>query len=256
MSRPSSPSEESAPSAAVVPAVRETRRLAFAGAALLLVMVSAVSLDEVVFQGAHAAAAASMASQLAGAVTAAALDPGAIFAARSPGARGSGPLQQTKSERVLAKINPPPPGPDGPEERVLASLRERPVEPDLTAPGAPLPLSPTPPAFTGPSTFAPGPAAPGPYTPAPIQLSSLSKTPPGGGPPGDGPTPPDTPPNGPPGGPPNTPPNTPNTPPLSPVPEPAAWLLMILAVSGVGAALRRARSRGRTTGAGGAASHA
>ena len=222
------------PAAPGPPIAKEIRRLAFAGAALLLVMVSAVGLDEVVWRGAHAAAVVS-------AVSSAILDPGAIFAARSPGARDAGPLQQTKHERVAAKVNRLP-APEEPEERVLASLRERPPEPEFTAPEGALPLDGPPPIFTGPTTFAPGPVAPGPYMPGPIQLSSLPMTPPGGGgPPGDGPTPPNTP---------------PNTPVLTPVPEPAAWLLMSLAAFGAGAALRRARSRRRTARAAGAASHA
>jgi hypothetical protein len=193
------------------------RRIALAVIALALLVGSAVGIDEVLWRGAHAAAVAS-------ALNSAILDPSAIFAARSPGARGSGQLLQTKRERVLPATYVPPGG--RPEERVLPGIRERIGEPDLAPPGPPPPLNQTSPGLDRPGPGGGSPGA-GPSTPTgfssppffPLQGPTGQQSPPGGGPPFN--------------------------PPPTPVPEPSAWLLMILAMFGVGAALRRARSRDR-----------
>jgi hypothetical protein len=205
------------------------RRIALAVVALALLVGSAVGIDEFLWKGAHAAAVAS-------AVSSAILDPSAIFAARSPGARGSGPLLQTKRERVLPATYVPPGG--GPEERVLPGIRERIGEPDLAPPPhASLPLTQAPPpGLAGPAPGG-GPPGSGPSTPTgfsppsffPLNGPTGQQTPPGGGPPFN--------------------------PPPTPVPEPSAWLLMILALFGVGAALRRARSRTRASRGACAGSH-
>ncbi|MGZ3274901.1 MAG: PEP-CTERM sorting domain-containing protein [Caulobacteraceae bacterium] len=202
------------------------RRWALAGVSLFLTVGSALALDEVMWQGSHAAAMAS-------AVSDAILDPGSIFAARSPGARGSGLLLQTKHDRVAPAAYVPPPGLEGPAERVLAGIRERPPETDLLAPPPPAPLVQTLPQFAmgGPP---PGPA--GVFPGSPLAF------PPGGGflPLANTPPPGDTPPGG--GGPPPGD-SPPGGPPLSPVPEPAAWILMTLAVFGLGSVLRWRRSK-------------
>jgi len=203
--------------------VSRKRRWALAGVSLFLTVGSALALDEVMWHGSHAA-------EMASAVSDAILDPGSIFAARSPGARGFGLLLQTKHDRIAPAAYVPPPGLEGPAERVLAGIRERPPETDLFAPPPPGPLVQTLPQFAmgGP----PPPPGGGFSGPSPV-------LPPGGGgflplagPPGD------TSPGG------GTPPG--DTPPggfLSPVPEPAAWMLMILAVFGLGSALRWKRSK-------------
>jgi len=203
------------------PAASRRRRWALAAVSLFLTVGSALALDEVMWRGSHAAAMAS-------AVSEAILDPGSIFAARSPGARGFGLLLQTKHDRIAPAAYVPPPGSpeEGPAERVLAGLRERPPETDLFAP-PPLPLVQTLPQFAmggppaGPGGGFPG-SSPG-FGPGGGFLPLASPLPPGDIPPG-GETPP-------PGG------------FLSPVPEPAAWILMTLAVFGLGSALRWKRSR-------------
>jgi hypothetical protein len=200
------------PDAPKRPVVR--RRLTYVGATLLLVMGSALGADELVWRGAHAAAIGSAVSAI--------LDPGAIFAARSPGARGSGPLLQTKHERESAALHAPAP-PGGPEERVLAGIRELPAAPYYPAGGRDSAL--VQPIADVPS-FAPAEAPPG-FGPAfsspggPMAGPAFLDSPPSGGTPGDG---------LPPGG------------GISAVPEPSDWMLMILALFGVGAVLRRRRS--------------
>lgn len=200
--------------------MRRSRKWAFAGLAFAL-LGGAVGLDEVLWRGAHAAAVASVVSD-------AVLDPGSIFAERSPGLRGSGPLLQTKPDRVAAAALPM-----GPEERVLSGVRDRPDD-LFPAGGPPLALNDAPPSLT----FGDQPAGPpgggspppgGPGTPGPLTPPGLEGGPPGGGPPGGGP-----PGGGPPGG-----------PPLTAVPEPADWMLMIMAMFGAGAALRRKRAADR-----------
>lgn len=206
--------------------MRRTRRLALTAAALLLVTGAAVGIDELLYSGAHANA---VADALADAV----MDPGSIFAERSPGARGGGLLLQTKPDRVALA-----PGllPVGPEERVLASTRERPPGPELPLVAPAFALNQTgpyvdlgaPPAFPPSESY---PTPPAGFTPAPPGLNgplsppTSQTSPPGGGPPGGGP---------PGGGPPGTP--------TTPVPEPDAWMLMILAVFATGAALRWRRA--------------
>lgn len=204
--------------------MRRTRRLALTAAALLLATAAAIGIDELVWRGAHAAAVAS-------AVADAVMDPGSIFAERSPGAR-SGPLLQTKPDRVALA-----PGllPLGPEERVLANVRERPPETELALAGPAYSLSQTPgPEIGGPPPFAPSetfptpagfiPNAPpglaGPLTPPTSQTTPPGANPPGGSPPG--------------------------TPPPTAVPEPDAWMLMILAIFAAGATLRWKRAAERT----------
>jgi hypothetical protein len=201
--------------------MRRTRKWALAGAALLLLMAAGVGVDEIFWRGAHAAAVAS-------AVSDAVMDPGSIFAERSPGARDDGLLLQTKPDRVAAA-----PGVhlEGPEERVLAGVRERLPEPELALDGSPLSLVQAPPAFGAP--FLP----PGGGLPAPPGISGPGASPLAGPltPPNSQTTPPG---GGPPGGPPQTPTN--------PVPEPDVWMLMILALFAVGAALRWKRSHRAT----------
>lgn len=197
--------------------MRRTRKLALTAAALLLMTGAAVGIDELFWRGAHAAAVAD-------AVADAVMDPGSIFAERSPGARGDGLLLQTKPDRVALA-----PGllPVGPEERVLANTRERPPEPELALIGSPLALNQTGPYMDlgAPPVFPPSPSFPsplagsGPGVPllnGPLPPPNSESSPPGGGPPG--------------------------TPPSTPVPEPEAWMLMILAVFSVGAALRWKRA--------------
>jgi hypothetical protein len=205
------------------------RRLALAFVALLVLVGSAVGIDEVLWRGAHAAAVAS-------AVSSAILDPGAIFAARSPGDRGSGPLQQTKPGRITPATYTPQ---HGPEERVLPGIRERIGEPDFAPPAPPPPLNQTLPGMSGPTTPGGGGSPPVPPPSPPITFTSLP--PPMDGPPGQ---------QSPPGG------GPPFSPPTSPVPEPSAWLLMNLALFSIGAALRRARSRDRAAHRAAAGSHA
>ena len=204
--------------------MRRTPKLAL-GAAVLLLLAGAVGIDELLWRGAHAAA---MASAVADAVR----DPGSIFADRSPGERGDGPLFQTKPDRVALA-----PGllPAGPEERVLGEVRERPPETELAAVGPAFVLSQppgpeldAPPSFPPPSQTFPTPLAGGapigpPLLSGPLTPPNSQSTPPGGGPP---------------------PPGNQTFPP-TPVPEPAVWTLMILAIFGVGAALRWKRANQR-----------
>jgi hypothetical protein len=209
--------------------MRRTRKLALTVVALLLATGAAVGIDELLYRGAHAAA---VAAALADAVR----DPGSIFADRSPGERGDGLLLQTKPDRVALA-----PGllPVGPEERVLADVRERPPETELALAGPafaleqpPGPEIGPPPSFPPSTSFPTPPAGIGPGAPpllsGPITPPNSESTPPGGGPPGGGP------------------PGTPTLPP-TPVPEPAVWMLMILAIFGVGAALRWKRAEQRVT---------
>jgi hypothetical protein len=199
--------------------MRRTRKLALTATALLLLTGAAVGIDELLWRGAHAAAVAS-------AVADAVRDPGSIFAERSPGARGLGLLLQSKPDRVAQASRPPL---EGPEERVLAGQRERPPETELAQGGPPFVLNQPP----GPELGGPPTPPPGPNFPAPVA---------GGGPLAppllNGPL---TPPNSQ-----STPPGTPPLPP-TPVPEPDTWMLMILAIFGVGAALRWKRAAQRVT---------
>jgi hypothetical protein len=171
-------------------------------------------------------------------IVAALQDPLALFAERSPGRRDARALHPLKSIK-------------GPHERVLSTVRERPIPPavDLPVfaavpePVASIPIIPpqydTQPAgqITPPAAFFPGPPA---FFPGPPPFF-----------PGSPPLTPGFPPTGP-GVPPVTvvPPSTPETPPIVPetptppvtiaLPEPATWAMMILGLLAIGLR-RRAR---------------
>ena len=257
--------------------------LAFAAAALSLGAASAAGIDNLLWDGAHTRAVMETIS-----------DPLSILDSRSPGARRADALRQTKPghARSLAAVAPLP---GAPEERVLASLRDRPLEPDLArgpallgpndlsgpdrapgglpfAPAGALPgAGPTPAGFT-PNDFGGLPPPSGLLLPpnqpppgggvSPPGGSPPGGSPPGGSPPGGGPpggSPPGgsppvaTPPGGGPpvvippgGGPPGGGPSPPGGGPPGgggPVPEPASWIMMIMAMFAVGAALRRRRRK-------------
>lgn len=142
-------------------------------------------------------------------------DPLAVMQGRSPGLRGEGATFQTKpgKERLAALAGRAPVGPEGPVERVLPVVRERPAdvvapptslaEPAVLPLGAPGILEPQgvpddPPAPPLPPIVYPGPDG----CCAPI-------------------VPPD-----------------PNNPPPA-VPEPGTWMMMILGFGLVGSAIRR-----------------
>ena len=202
--------------------------LAITVAALPLAVASAAGIDTLLWGGVATRAVVEKIS-----------DPLSILDARSPGARRAGALLQTKPGHARALAAGTPPG--GPADRVLAGLRDNPNEADLVArlpallasnrfaepdvgPGGAVPgLVPTPAAFT-PSDFGAFPP-PGGLLPPPVQ-SPPGASLPGGAPPGRpasertalgvG--------AGPPGG--------------GPVPEPTTWVMMIMAMFAVGAALR------------------
>src|SRR4051794_36794312 len=102
-SKERSPDPVAGHDAAERPAVSRRRRWVLAGVSLFLTVGSALALDEVMWHGSHAA-------EMASAVNDAILDPGSIFAARSPGARGFGFLAQTKPDRIAPAAYVPPPG--------------------------------------------------------------------------------------------------------------------------------------------------
>jgi hypothetical protein len=213
--------------------MRKHRRfaLALAVAVVPLGVASAAGLDNLLWDGAHTKALVAVAA-----------DPLSIFDARSPGARQADALRQTKPghPKYLAALALPA----GPEERVLASVRDRPPEPDLAlappllapnslvgpdaAPGLPfLPTTSAPGAGLTPAAFTPGNF--GSLPPPGGLLLPPNQTPTGGTPPGGGSPPGGGPPGGgPPGG-------------GGPVPEPATWMMMVMATFAVGAALRRRR---------------
>ena len=203
--------------------------LAITAAVLPLTVASAAGIDTLLWGGAHTRAVVEKIS-----------DPLSILDARSPGARRAGALLQTKPGHARALAVGPPPG--GPAERVLAGLRDNPHEPDLVA---------RLPELLAPNRFveldvAPGRAVPGPVlTPAAFTPSEFGAFPPPGGllPPPVGFPPGASPPGGsPPGGPTSarTALGTGAGPPGGgPVPEPATWVMMIMALFGGGAALRR-----------------
>lgn len=148
-------------------------------------------------------------------IVAALKNPLSLFADRSPGERGSGPLQLTKS---------------GPHERVLASVRQR--EPaDAPVLGAapnsaagpetmPTAADSSPEAFSQPLDIGRAPFTPVFYD-TPIGYPGTPGTPSG-----------DTPPGG-------------DTPPTTAAPEPAAWALMAPGLFAVAGTLRR-QQRKRT----------
>ncbi len=175
-----------------------------------------------------------------GALMAALTDPLSLFADRSPGGRGAGALLSTKPMKT-AMADP------GPEERVLAGVRDRdpPVDglpelPGLNDPAFAAAPGGLPPGG-GPGDPADPPAGGSPFSP----FSSLPPLggpgfvsggggPPGSDPPGSGPPGTDPPGVGPPGGgPPGLPPV------LSAVPEPGTWAMLIFGFFAVGAAMRR-----------------
>ena len=168
-------------------------------------------------------------SKVSGAAIVAALkDPLSLFADRSPGGRGSGALLSAKGHA------------GGPEERVLASERDRDPPLGVSPPPGdpPLVFDPVDPGAGGtlPGGGAP-PQEPGIGSPPLSQFFPLAALggpefiPGGGGgtpPPGSTP-PPSTSTPGPPGGPGDIP----------GVPEPATWAMLILGFFAIGAALRR-----------------
>jgi hypothetical protein len=171
-----------------------------------------------------------------GTLMAALTDPLSLFADRSPGGRGAGALLSTKPMKT-AMADP------GPEERVLAGVRDR----DPPADGLPELPGLNDPAFAaGPGVPPAGggaPGDPGGGSPSFAPFSSLPGLggpgfisggggPPGSGPPGSGP-PGSDPPGGVGGGPPGLPPV------LSAVPEPGTWAMLIFGFFAVGAAMRR-----------------
>jgi hypothetical protein len=139
-------------------------------------------------------------------------NPLSLFADRSPGGRGSGPLHLTKA---------------GPHERVLASIRERnpaaantPVlesSPNTAAgPGTIMPVTDvSPEAFSRPLNLGPVPFTPI-YYDTPIGYPGTPGSP--DSPPGD------TPPGG-------------DTPPITATPEPATWTLMLFGLFAVAGAV-------------------
>lgn len=151
-------------------------------------------------------------------------NPLAIFSDRSPGERAAGALVQSKP--YLA---------NGPTERVLSPVLERPVAPipanldnlpnqvmDVIAPG-----SAANPGTPGGNIAPPPFPIPGP----PGSSGGLIPPPPGGGGSSGGGTPP-------------IPPGPPPPPVVTPVPEPATWIMMIAGIGLIGLQLRRRRTVG------------
>ena len=134
------------------------------------------------------------------------MDPLSLFADRSPGERGAGPLLSTKpEERVLSTVRDRDPGMlPAADDPVFASALPGAGDPPVGGPAGEDPL-------IGPAIFS------GPYYPF--------AGPEGGFIPGTAPLAP-----------------PPTGPILSAVPEPATWAVMILGFFAVGAAMRR---RGR-----------
>ncbi|MFW2851001.1 PEPxxWA-CTERM sorting domain-containing protein [Sphingomonas sp. TX0543] len=155
-------------------------------------------------------------------------DPLSVLSDRSPGDRAAGALTQTKParERELASSRTRAAPPGSPTERVLTSLRERPLvgEPDAQ----PIPFN-----NTAVPDLAPSPTAQvlGPtQTPGGTNILPIPPVNNGGGGGGGGggiivtPTP--------------TPTGSP-TPPVTPVPEPATWAMLLAGFFGIGIAMRR-----------------
>jgi hypothetical protein len=147
-------------------------------------------------------------------------DPLSLIAERSPGERGAGALLSTK--------------PGGPQERVLAEVRDR--DPAAGDTGAAAPPGPNDPVFgVAPDTFSPGgepgAGAPGGGDPGGAE-PNFSPFAPGGGAPSFFQRGPGTP---------LVSPGNPGLPGVPGVPEPATWAMLILGFFAVGAAVRRAR---------------
>lgn len=150
-------------------------------------------------------------------------DPLEILADRSPGARGSGALVQSKPHQGWQ-----------PSERVLSPVRDRnpgaiPVDLDNLAGRAAEVIAPTVPLAAGtPAAGMPGPALP-PAAWAGLPGAAIPPAPGGGG----GAV---------------LPPAPPPPPVAAPVPEPATWILMIAGIGLIGLQLRRRHAAGpRTT---------
>lgn len=164
--------------------------------------------------GGIGAARAAMASALA--------DPLSLFTDRSPGGREPGALTQTKGarERMLAQEREHPKGapkPETPVERVLTSLRERPMV--IDEPGLPFGTAPGP-SVSIPQVLGPQVASfPGSIIPGVPPLTNGSS---GGGGSSSG------------GG------SSGGT--TGAIPEPATWAMLLLGFFSIGAVLRR---RGR-----------
>ncbi|WP_082543652.1 PEP-CTERM sorting domain-containing protein [Sphingomonas sp. Leaf339] len=191
------------------------RRLAMAAAAALLTLPA-------LMLAVHGTA-------LESAVAVAIADPASILAARSPGARASGALTQTKQRYVKVGVKRTP----GPTERVLGQARTRP-------PGE-LPLGDA----AGPPVFAlldipqgafgnvgDGllPGGPGLVAFGGPPVTGIGVIGGGGG--GNGGV--------------GTTPITPVVPPVSAVPEPSTWLMTIMGFFTMGTGLRRRRLTGAT----------
>jgi hypothetical protein len=163
--------------------------------------------------------------------------PMSIFASRSPGARLSGVLLQTKPNYATKARGRPRPIGTAPRERVLSTGRSRPIPQFGTAPvlNPPLGLSAIPTGFAAGPGIDAFPVGPGFDVPG----FGFGDTPgfaggPGGNPPGS-----NTPGGNVPGG------NVPGTDnplpngPGSAVPESSTWLMMIVGLGAAGMALRR-----------------
>jgi hypothetical protein len=210
--------DEDAPESETAPA---KRRRTWARTLLLVPLLIALFFISIAELGHPAAGKAGRRTGIIAALE----DPLALFAERSPGERGAGPLLSTK--------------PGGPAERVLSGVRDR--DPAAGAPPAVAPITPDDIAALGNGVPGDGGLPGGGDAPGQA-LGNASPffapfTPAGFGDPGDpgivrSPTPPG---DGPPGFPP---------PPLggvTAVPEPATWAMLILGFFGIGAALRRRR---------------
>jgi len=162
-------------------------------------------------------------------------DPMALFAARSPGARGAGATYQTKPAYSVPAT--------GPIERVLSSARQRPgavapADPALAGvfPDAALPTGNAQSGMAGGTSGSGLPVDPpiaGGGGPGYLPLPTFGSGSGGGG----GFFLPNLPPE-------VTPSSPPSLPPVGAVPEPSTWALFILGFGLVGAALRHGRSAG------------
>ncbi len=212
--------------AAPAASARRRRAAAIAGGVLAALLASVVGLDSYSNGGRGFAA-----------VAAAAKDPAALFAGRSPGARAGGWLMQTKpghpAEALSRREGPKPPPMSKDQTAITYAPKDHDM--DTPAPFSVAELAPTPTEATALFTS---------FDPVPLE----DFVPGGGG--GE---------DGPPGG---TTPTYPGgggggaiTLQSTPVPEPSVWAMLILGFFGVGAAMRARRrvSMGVTTGLAGVA---